>query len=209
MDRNYKYTGETYKALQAAYDHFNGVLFNDELPQCLITLQRHKGAYGYYAVDRFGDGKETKVDEIALNPAGFNRTAKAVLSTLVHEMVHLQQQHLFKAPRAAYHNKQWGDLMDAIGLTPSSTGEAGGKRTGQTVSHYIVVGGAFDKACDAFIAKGFVQLLEDLWKKTAKPAKKATRAKFTCPSCQLNAWAAPHSILVCGECKVLMVTEDE
>jgi predicted SprT family Zn-dependent metalloprotease len=207
---NYKYTGETYKALQEAYDHFNNKLFNDALPQCLITLARHKGAYGYYAENRFGDTQDataSKVDEIALNPQGFNREAKAVLSTLVHEMVHLQQAHQYKSPRGGYHDKQWGTLMEAVGLVPSSTGEPGGKRTGQKVSHYIVKGNQFDKACDELLANGFIKLLADIWAKTPKVAKKATRAKFTCPVCGLNAWAAPGSKFLCHDCEEVMEEE--
>ena len=53
-----------------AYDFFNARLFGGRLPRCLITMQRQKKAYGYFAGGRFGtvDGAEV-TDEIALNPA--------------------------------------------------------------------------------------------------------------------------------------------
>lgn len=35
-------TIETYTVLQAAFDHFNAELFEEDLPQCIITL---RGAY--------------------------------------------------------------------------------------------------------------------------------------------------------------------
>ena len=60
-----------------------------------------------------------------------DRTNEQTLSTLVHEMTHLQQQHFGKPSRSGYHNKEWGLLMRAVGLIPSSTGEPGGKETGQ------------------------------------------------------------------------------
>ena len=56
----------------------------------LITMQRHKGAYGYFHSNRFGrhDSPDQTTDEIALNPAGFShRTPTEILSTLVHEIV--------------------------------------------------------------------------------------------------------------------------
>ena len=45
--------GRTYASLDAAYDHFNRELFGGQLPPCLITMQRHKGAYGYFSGERF------------------------------------------------------------------------------------------------------------------------------------------------------------
>jgi len=45
--------------------------------------------------------------------------------------------------------------MKEIGLQPSSTGEPGGKETGQTVSHYIIPGGRYAKASAKLKAKGF------------------------------------------------------
>ena len=45
--------------------------------------------------------------------------------------------------------------MKEIGLQPSSTGEPGGKETGQTVSHYIIPGGRYAKAYAKLKAKGF------------------------------------------------------
>src|SRR3970282_209027 len=150
-----KYTEVTYGALQSAYDHYNHTLFEDRLPQCLITLQRQKGAAGYYALDRFADKAGVNVDEIALNPEGFNREPKAVLSTLVHEMTHLQQAHFGNPPRKGYDNKAWGVLMEATGLIPSATGVEGGKKTGQSMSHYILAGGAFELATEELLAGGF------------------------------------------------------
>lgn len=35
--------------------------------------------------------------------------------------------------------------MIQVGLMPSDTGEAGGKRTGQSVTHYIIPGGKFEQ----------------------------------------------------------------
>lgn len=80
----------TYTHLRDAYDFFNAELFDNKLPPCLVTLQRHRGTYGYFCYERFKEfGAENKTDEIALNPAHFDRGAERVLSTLVHEMVHL------------------------------------------------------------------------------------------------------------------------
>jgi transcription elongation factor Elf1 len=31
--------------------------------------------------------------------------------------------------------------------------------------------------------------------------KRASKTKYTCPSCGLNAWAKPDAPLVCGDCQ--------
>ena len=107
-------TREAYGELAKAYDFYNRALFGGRLPQCLITLQRNKSTYGFFSGDRWASDNDT-ADEIALNPSHFaERDTEAVLSTLVHEMTHLEQHHFGKPGRGRYHNKAWG-LTDGSG----------------------------------------------------------------------------------------------
>jgi hypothetical protein len=132
-------TEETYVGFQKAYDFLNRKLFDGELPNCLITLQRRNSTYGYFSGDRFGRTDGVLTDEIALNPSHFHdRAAADVLSTLAHEMVHLWQHHHGSPGRGRYHNREWAAHMKEIGLHPSSTGQEGGDETGDRVSHYIL-----------------------------------------------------------------------
>ncbi len=150
-------TREIYDELQNAYDHFNGELFRGELPLCLITLQREKRTYGYFCRDRFVNRGGTMTDEIAMNPSYFGvRSIKATLSTLVHEMVHQWQYHHGKPGRRGYHNREWAERMERVGLIPSHTGQEGGNRVGERMSHYVQPGGPFDTACDALLTRDFV-----------------------------------------------------
>lgn len=58
-----------YTVYDQVFAHFNHVFFNNQLPLCLITLQRKRHAYGYYSAKRFmarSNGIE-QTDEIALN----------------------------------------------------------------------------------------------------------------------------------------------
>lgn len=121
-----------YRAFQTAYDFFNTELFNNSLPQVLITLHRRANSKGYFAPKRFkGRIDEASVHELALNPDVFaSRTDEEILSTLAHEQVHAWQQVHGKAPRRAYHDREWAGKMKEIGLQPSNTGKPGGKETG-------------------------------------------------------------------------------
>jgi hypothetical protein len=86
-----------------------------------------------------------------------------------------------------------------IGLQPSSTGEEGGKETGQAMSHYIIPGGRYAKAYAKLAATGFQLHWQSIPAKEQARGKKSSKTKFTCPKCGLYDWAKPNACLFCGE----------
>jgi len=183
-----------------------------ELPaKCIITWQRKNGARGYFASRRFKTRNgDTFIDEIALNPAYFaERTTKEILSTLFHEMVHVWQQHHGTPSRTGYHNAEWARKMEELGLIPSSSGEPGGDKTGQRVSHYIEVNGQFDRACNELLERGAeIEFVDSNGAPTSKKGKaSAPRNKITysCAGCRTNTWGKPGLNLICGDCQTAFV----
>lgn len=145
-----------YAALQTAFDHFNSHLFDGHLPPCLITLRSANRVYGYHHTRRFVSPEGQMLDELGLHPGFFTlRPVEAVLSTLVHEMVHHWQEHYGHPSKSTAHNQEWAEKMDSLGLMPSTTGLPGGKRTGRSVSHYIQPDGPYIRACRALLDGGF------------------------------------------------------
>ena len=191
-----------YQGFQKAYDFFNRELFGDSLPQVLVTLQRHANTRGYLSPERFsGRVAEAVVHELALNPDSFiGRTDEMILSTLAHEMVHVWQQTHGRPPRRGYHDREWAAKMREIGLQPSSTGEPGGKETGQSMSHYILPGGRYAMAYATLAAQGLQLHWQSIPANEPAKTKKASKTKFTCPHCRLNAWAKADARLLCGVC---------
>jgi predicted SprT family Zn-dependent metalloprotease len=196
-------TPAEYQAFQEAYDYFNAELFGGSLPHVLVTLQRHAKTRGYFSPERFSGRNEAKATahELALNPDNFTgRTDESILSTLAHEMVHVWQQTHGTPPRRSYHDRQWAAKMKEIGLQPSTTGEPGGKETGQSVTHYIIRGGLYAQAYARLKAKGFQLHWQSAPAGKQAKAKKASKTKYTCPACAQNAWAKPNALLICGNC---------
>jgi predicted SprT family Zn-dependent metalloprotease len=208
-----KPTKETYDQIQQAFDYLNRTLFKSELPNCLITLQRRNRTFGYFSGDRFGRNDGLVTDEIALNPSHFhNRPVTDVLATLAHEMAHLWQHHHGKPGRGRYHNREWAERMKAIGLQPTTTGEEGGQEIGDAVYHYVIPDGPFDAAAHKLLTRGFTITWIEKPPRTAQGAvekageddkgpaepKSGKRVKYTCPRCQLNAWAKHEARLICG-----------
>ncbi|MGH0004726.1 SprT-like domain-containing protein [Pseudovibrio ascidiaceicola] len=218
-------TIEAYEELQSAFDHYNRDLFAYVLPPCLITMQREKRTYGYFSSQRFLHRKDEKYcDEIAMNPAYFAVVSQLeILQTLVHEMAHAWQFHFGKPGRRGYHNKEWADKMEAIGLMPSSTHKAGGARTGEKMGDYPLEGGLFMAATNKLLARGFGISWLDRMPVSVKatstspiesgivlgaglgglihtPTNKnrSNRIKYRCPSCAAQAWGKPSLRLLCG-----------
>lgn len=196
---------QTYDVLKEAFEYFNAELFQGRLAEPLITLHRHKNAYGYFCAERFAQtGSKLLVHEIALNPQHIRqRRPIETFGTLVHEMVHQEQEQHGTPPKGAYHNKQWAAWMKRVGLHPSDTAEPGGKETGRYVSHYVVKFGRFDTAFEKFQAHRDLSLFGDL-PVLKKEKAKTSKFKFECPECGQNAWAKATALLSCGECAVSM-----
>jgi predicted SprT family Zn-dependent metalloprotease len=215
---------QAHHELQLAYDFFNRELFNGKLPPCFVCFQR-KGSRvrGYFVPDRLGTADGKRTHEIALNPRHFKaRTFMEVMSTLVHEMVHLWQ-HLFgrKRSRTGYHNKEFGGEMLRLGLHPSHTGEPGGRMTGQQMTHYIMPGGRFEIAAIKLqsmlpaLTWFDVQAAELLPKGltgtdlVSEPKRlSGRRTVYRCPACRLRAESRSHVEIICGKCDRHMVPKE-
>ena len=204
-------TKQVYSELDDALNFFNKRLFGGHLPDVMVVMSnKNPRSRAHFAPNRFVKrGGTDMIHELNLNPDAYiDRTDIQILSSLVHEQAHLQQQETGKPSRGGYHNKQWASMMEAVGLMPSDTEQEGGRKTGQSMTHYIIEGGAFDIASKQFLKsrKGF-QWESVVYNKVAGQSKK-TRWKFTCPNCAQNAWAKEIANLGCGDCSCKMERED-
>lgn len=222
MDRNKTATELLFGALNNAYRYYNYMLFNSELPNCILNFSRKSNTHGFFAPKRWGRRENTDFDthEISLTPTTLYRSPIEIFSTLVHEMCHLWQWEFGTYSRNGYHNKEWANKMMEIGLMPSSTGKVGGSKTGQRVSHYIIEGGAYAKAFKE-MPEDFVlpfrtlegammqNLIDGLANPPTNPSatkkkkrittKASSKTKYSC-ACGKNVWGKPRLRLRCLEC---------
>lgn len=221
-------TAQAYGELQAAFVHYNDALFDGQLPFCIITMQREKRTYGYFSSKRFIHRLDkSSTDEIALNPSYFGVVPLLeILQTIVHEMVHAWQFHFGDPGRRGYHNKEWAEKMEAIGLMPSSTGQPGGAKTGEKMADYAIEGGRFMQATAELLTtdfriswldrvtpanSGIIGILNGIDEGedgadaglagmlTPAAASSSNREKYRCPRCKAQAWGKPGLSLLCGE----------
>lgn len=204
MTKNDSPTREQFSAYEQMFRHFNTTLFNGRLPNVILNFSRKTKTNGFFAPARWQHTLSMAPShEISLNPTTLHeREPIAVASTLVHQMVHLWQQEFGKPSRTGYHNKEWAERMESVGLIPSSTGEEGGKRVGQRITHYILKGGVFEIAFKKLPATALLP-----WVCGSDPVKQKKQAernkvKYTCPDCEMHVWGKPGLAIQCLDCEV-------
>jgi predicted SprT family Zn-dependent metalloprotease len=219
-------TQEQFAALNSAYQYFKQELFDGQLPGCILNFSRKKRTHGFMAPRRWrrvGE-QEYTTHEISLTPYSLYREPVLLFSTLVHEQCHLWQWEFGTPSRSGYHNHEWAEKMEAIGLMPSSTGQPGGKRTGQRMTHYIIPGERYEQVFQSMpgrFALPFTPWDGDFTKAqiTASASKvmasaggstsviigaviqSGKKTKYTCPGCGANVWGKPSLSLICGDCQ--------
>ncbi len=199
-------TGGQWAAYSSMFGYFNAELFGDELPPCILNFNGQlRRAYGFFAKDRWQSGERT-THEISLNPKTLKaRTPIEIAATVTHEMCHLWQATLGNGKCRAYHDREWATKMVAVGLMPSETAAPGGKQAGARVSHYIIEGGAFDVAFAKMPSEFLLPWLAGRALDPSKPPKpRNDKTRFTCPSCQANAWGIASLKIVCMGCYAVM-----
>lgn len=218
---NMKATMLTAHQHETAFAFFNARLFDNQLPDCVISLGSMNRARGMYRYGFYASTGEGRRDEIVMNPETFS-DLRDYLSTLVHEQAHLWQYHLGKPGKNGYHNKEWAAKMLSLGLPPYAIREPE-KMTGIRVSHTVQEGGAFDVVCGELLRGGFAltwthesevaphlteeELEEEKQQEKRKTSKARSKTPFFCEKCGGKAWAKDTARLVCGQCWMPMHTE--
>lgn len=195
-----------YPLLYEAYDYYNKKLFSSVLPEVVITVERKNNFKGYFCQDLYENSEgKTKLCQITLNPSFFKEgNEKAVFSTLVHEMCHLKTAMDGENLSTGYHSKAWADLMESIGLIPTSTGKEGGKKTGFKMTHMIVKGGKFDLCTQKLFEKNLYFDVTDfkneikVAEKEIKNETRGTRIKYSCGCTSF--WGGRGIKALCSKC---------
>ena len=154
-------TNDFYSFFQYIYEFYNKNLYDEELPNCMFVIVRKKATFGHFIPERWENDQKIKSDEIAINPLMFGQYPLIeILQTIVHEMCHLWQYHFGERTRKSYHDKQWGNKMESMGLMPSNTGKPGGKKTGQQMMDYIIEDGKFIEQTKILVSN---DIFKKLW----------------------------------------------
>jgi len=203
-------TLQLFEALEKASYYFQSQLFGKTLPPVMYSLNKSFRSLGYYKTQGWLNNSESIFPELNINPLIFWLPPVHVAGTLVHELCHHYQFLYGKPGEDGYHNVEFSNIMFSCGLQCSNTSEPGGKKLGRQMSHYIISGGAFEKA--------FKNMPEDLIisfkpvedeisindpksrEKNKEKEQRKLKIKYTCLECGQAAWGKPDQFFKCGYC---------
>lgn len=196
--------------LHKAFYLLNKNKFNKELPEPAIVIQhqgKHKNTYGWCSVNPIWNDKEKKESryEITICAEYLNRPLYELMSTLLHEMVHLHNilNGVKDVSRGnTYHNKKFKETAEAKGLIITFNEKIGwsiselNEETKELIDTFDLKQEAFTMARMGFQEEG-------------KQKKKSSMRKYICPECGSIIRATKEVNVICGDCDVPFVLEEE
>lgn len=190
---------ELHDDLQRIISHLNYRLFNDELPECLLSLRAGLRTAVCLSPQSLAQRNVHSSPALLFKPSEFKpQPTLEWLATLTKSLVDLWQYYFGRPGRRGYHNREWANKMKSIGLQSSHSGKEGGRETGETMRFYRISGGLFERSARE-IQKDGLTLRWQGSLHNEPSAKNGKRIKYQCPICMSNAWAKADFHLVCGK----------
>jgi general stress protein 26 len=206
--------------LQRNFKKLNEKYFNDELERPVITIlsDSTNGAYGWISVNKVWSSKDNQwYREINLCAEYLNRDPELVITTLLHEMVHLWniQNGIQDTSRAGtYHNAKFKETAEKCDLIVEKSAQYGYCITKPTdiVTEYVknnTRAGCFKLERIKTYKNGTPKTTttgSDGKEKTTSRTKQSMR-KYHCPSCRLSIRASKDITgkLICVDCNEIFI----
>lgn len=200
--------------LEKIYRELNNDKFGGELEEPIITIQSTPKAYGHVTCSKIWKAKDNEKYELNLGAGTIGRPIENVVSTMLHEMVHIYNlMHGIKdcSNQGKYHNTKFRDKAVSVGLI---------------IEKHDVYGWTITSPSDDLILyiaeKGWTDILinrnEGYLPMDGKtdngengknpPAKKpSSTRKYICPCCGISTRATKSIRIMCMDCKEEMITE--
>lgn len=186
------------KYLENLFIFYNTQLFSNKLPEIIFVLSRDKKMSGEFTSDQWKDQHGKTIHEITINPDYFDPYNIDFHQTLVHEMCHLYQFEFGTPGKSGYHNREFSQIMQNVGLQTSDSGTPEGLKVGRRMSDYFIEDGAFIQAFKKIQETSF-ELPKLKSERILKKRFGGVRTKYTC-NCGTNIWGKTGLQIVCKKC---------
>lgn len=188
--------------LHKVFHKLNDVLFNSALPEPAILIQNkgnRKNVLGWCSTQEIWVNKTTQERRYEINIVAeyLNRSVYEVVSTLLHEMVHLHNlvNGIKDVSRGnVYHNKKFKKAAESHGLIIEYNEKLGWSLSRLNDNTKSIVD-SMDLNKEAF------SLARMDFSNLAAGGKSSTR-KYVCPQCGAIIRTSKELKVICGECLV-------
>ena len=198
-------TVNQYTLIEFIFDYYNQALFQGQLKYCFIYLKK-KGVIGFISPESINTQK-APAHGSSPNPQDMEWESMEFHINFVHYMLHIWQRDYGNPSRNGYHNTDYTQKSEEVGIITSSTGEPGGKRTGQKVFPYHAPGGLFVKSYNDF-PKDEIEYLPLPVMGDPANSSKDNKTTYQCPCCGNKAYGKQNILIVCFVCFELLIPQE-
>lgn len=206
--------------LEKMFRQLNADKFNNELEEPIITIQSTPRAYGHVTCGKVWKSKDSHRYELNIGAGTLARPIENVVSTLLHEMVHIY--HLMNdiqdcSRGNTYHNKKFKEKAESVGLVIDYDSRIGYSVTSPSDALILYIcdqgwsdiqmnRGEFTRVSVGTAAGN---------KNTGNPDDESTPSKrpsstrkYICPCCKQSVRATKTVNIICGNCCEKMVVAE-
>lgn len=207
-------TSRTAGYLEKLFRTLNTRYFGDTIEEPIITIQSTPRAYGHVTVSKAwhkANGDERH--ELNIAAGTLDRPIEEIVSTLLHEMVHLMnlQNGVQDCSRGGtYHNRKFKAAAEACDLHIDYDERIGWSVTSPTEAliDFIIEEG-WEDICmsreDGCISRTPGRGSPDRTPTTPTTPKKSSTRKYICPGCKMSVRATREVNIICGDCGLKMI----
>lgn len=199
--------------IEKMYRQLNIDKFDGKLEEPVITVMDTKGAYGHVTCSKVWRTKDATRYELNIAAGTLSRPIENVVSTLLHEMVHIycMANNIQDTSRGTtYHNKRFKEQAEKVGLIITYDKRIGWSITAPSESliDYIIEQGWTDILMNRGIARKDLTGASPTSPDDAgeeSPKKPSSTRKYICPSCGMSVRATKDVRIKCMDCDELMI----
>lgn len=196
--------------LEKMYRQLNKDFFGSELEEPIITIMSTPRAYGHVTCGRVWKAKDREQYELNIGAGTLDRPIENVVSTLLHEMVHIfhLQNDIQDTSRGnTYHNKKFKEKAESVGLIIDHDPRIGFSITSPSDNLILYICGQgwndimLNRNEYTRISTGVGTATGSGGVPAQPPAKKpSSTRKYICPKCKMSVRATKDVNILCGDC---------
>jgi len=197
--------------LEKIFRTLNEDKFDGELETPIITIQSTPRAYGHITVGKvWGNAHGGKQYELNIGAGTLNRPVENIVSTMLHEMVHLyNMMHGIKdcSRGNTYHNKKFKEKAESVGLVIEYDSRIGWSITSpsEELIEYIIQ----QEWTDILINRNENLRISVGGKSGSSGSddfvkKPSSTRKYQCPNCGMSVRATKVVHIMCVDCMEIM-----